>query len=101
MDHEQPQSGHARCRRLRGIKGLAVTSWIAWASVIYPGLVMTALGTRMGNSRFSTHHVLAVAPFLLLFAVFPAAGPFVILSGVALVLGEPRRGHVADPDART
>ncbi len=87
------------------VNSLATAGWVVWASVVYLGLVMTALGYWMWNTLIRTHPVSAVAPFLLLFPVFSAAGgmvflgetltlqtalgSLVVLAGVGLVLVEP------------
>lgn len=129
--------GQAMIRRLEGIDGLTVTAWIAviaapqllvmsilfetgqipalasagavvWATVLYLGLIMTALGYGIWYTLVRRHPVGMVAPFLLLLPVFSVLGAVVILgesltwqtlvggsiviSGVAFILVE---RHVA------
>jgi O-acetylserine/cysteine efflux transporter len=55
--------------------------WVVWGTVIYLGLIMTALGYGLWYTLVRRHPVSQVAPFLLLMPVFS------VLGGVA-VLGE-------------
>ncbi len=100
--------GQALIRRLRDIDGPTVTAWISvfaapqllimslvfetgqvsalqsagwvpWATVIYLGLVMNAVGYGFWNALIRRHPVSRVAPFLLLLPVFTVAGAVVVL----------------------
>ncbi|MBI1384449.1 MAG: EamA family transporter [Rhizobiales bacterium] len=107
--------GQALIRRLEGVDGLTVTTWVAvlatveltvislifeeghveairtagpvvWITVAYMGLVMTALGYWLWNSLIRRHPISSIAPFLLLLPVFSTAGAIVFL-GEALTPG--------------
>ncbi|PWE32633.1 EamA family transporter [Maritimibacter sp. 55A14] len=138
--------GQAMIRALEDIDGLTVTAWIAvcaapqlfvmslifetghvaairsadwvvWGTVVYLGLVMTALGYGMWNVLVRRHPVSQVAPFLLLLPVFSIlasgiflgevltaqslAGGAVVIAGLAVILVErwplPRTAVAAVP----
>ena len=103
--------GQAMIRRLRDIDGLTVTAWVAvmaapqllavslvvetghwqaiqsagwvvWATVLYLGLVMTALGYGLWYTLIRRNPVSRVAPFLLLLPVFAVLGGAVFLGEV-------------------
>jgi len=123
--------GQVMIRQLRDISGLTVTAWIAvmaapqllvmslifetghiealrtagpvvWGTVLYLGLVMTALGYGIWYTLVRRNPVGRVAPFLLLLPIFTVlgslvfldeslstqtiAGGAIVLSGVALIL---------------
>lgn len=82
--------------------------WTVWATIIYLGLVMTALGYALWYRLLGLYPVNQVAPFLLLLPVFTItgsvtllgetltpwliAGGSVVIAGVAIILIErPRR----------
>ena len=89
------------------MEAIRTAGWIVWTTVAYLGLVMTALGYTFWNTLVRRHPISAVAPFLLLLPVFSTIaaviflgekltaktvlGGAVILSGLALILVEPRR----------
>ena len=111
--------GQAMIRRLKDIDGLTVTAWIAvmaapqlfavsfavesghwqairsagpvvWATVLYLGLVMTALGYGLWYTLIRRNPVSQVAPFLLLLPVFAVLGGAVFLGevlGTGVLLG--------------
>ncbi len=101
--------GQAMIRRLRDIDGLTVTAWVAvmatpqlfavslavehghwqaiqsagwvvWSTVLYLGLVMTALGYGLWYTLVRRNPVSQVAPFLLLLPVFAVMGGVVFLA---------------------
>ena len=103
--------GQAMIRRLRDIDGMTVTAWVAvmaapqlfavslvvesghwqaiqsagwvvWATVLYLGLVMTALGYGLWYTLIRRNPVSRVAPFLLLLPVFAVLGGTVFLGEV-------------------
>jgi O-acetylserine/cysteine efflux transporter len=53
--------------------------WVVWATVVYLGLVMTALGYGLWYSLVVRHPVSRVGPFLLLMPVFSVIGGVTIL----------------------
>lgn len=67
---------------------IASADWVVWATVVYLGLIMTALGYALWYGLLRRHPVGQVAPFLLLLPVFS------VLGGVVL-LGERLTLHVA------
>lgn len=86
--------------------------WTVWATIIYLGLVMTALGYALWYRLLGLYPVNQVAPFLLLLPVFTIiasvillgevltpwliAGGAVVIAGVAVILIErPRRRSAA------
>ncbi len=100
--------GQAMIRKLKDIDGLTVTAWIAvmaapqlfavslavesdhwqaiqsagwgvWATVLYLGLVMTALGYGLWYTLIRRNPVSQVAPFLLLLPLFAVLGGVVFL----------------------
>jgi O-acetylserine/cysteine efflux transporter len=87
--------------------------WVVWGTVVYLGLVMTALGYGLWYSLVGRHPVSRVAPFLLLLPVFSvfaavtilgetltaqtATGGAIVIAGVAVILIE-RSPRVAAPD---
>lgn len=103
--------GQAMIRRLEDIDGLTVAAWVAvmaapqlfvvslavedgpwqairsagwvvWATVLYLGLVMTALGYGFWYTLIRRNPVSQVAPFLLLLPVFAVLGGVVFLGEV-------------------
>lgn len=120
--------GQAMVRGLDGLDGLTTTAWVAvmatpqllimsalfetgqieairaatpaiWATVLYLGIAMTALGYGMWYSLLRRNPVSHVAPFLLLLPVFGVIGGIVFLgeslAGLALVGGVIVIGGVA------
>ena len=108
--------GQVMVRRLKRVRGMVMTAWIAvfaapqllvmslifeenqltaireadwvvWSTVIYLGLVMTALGYGMWYTLVHRHPVSLIAPFLLLLPVFSVMG------GVG-ILGEELTGRI-------
>ncbi len=79
-------------------------NWIVWSTVVYLGLIMTALGYSLWYTLIRRHPVGQVAPFLLLLPVFSviggitllgesltpqvALGGAVVIAGVAFILFE-------------
>ena len=59
--------------------------WVVWSTVVYLGLVMTALGYGIWYSLVGRHPVSRVAPFLLLLPVFSVIGGVTVL-GESLTL---------------
>jgi O-acetylserine/cysteine efflux transporter len=98
---------------------IRAADWVVWATVVYLGLVMTALGYGLWYSLVVRHPVSRVGPFLLLMPVFSviggvtilgerltpqiAIGGLFVISAVAFILTsrapEPVT-EVADPGAR-
>ena len=92
---------------------IAGANWIVWGTVVYLGLVMTALGYTLWYSLIRRHPVGQVAPFLLLLPVFSviggitllgesltlqvALGGAVVIAGVAFILFERASQSAADP----
>lgn len=103
--------GQAMIRKLKDIDGLTVTAWIAvmaapqlfavslvvetghwqaiqsaglvvWGTVLYLGLVMTALGYGLWYTLIRRNPVSHVAPFLLLLPVFAVLGGIAFLGEV-------------------
>jgi O-acetylserine/cysteine efflux transporter len=58
---------------------LRTAGWVVWGTVVYLGLVMTALGYTLWYSLIGRHPVGQVAPFLLLLPVFSVIGGVTIL----------------------
>ena len=54
-------------------------NWVVWSTVVYLGIVMTALGYGIWYHLVGRHPVNRVAPFLLLLPVFASMGGVVIL----------------------
>ncbi len=112
--------GQAMVRLLHGLNGLTTTAWVAvmatpqllimslifengqveairnanamvWATVLYLGVGMTALGYGMWYSLVRRNPVSHVAPFLLLLPVFGVLGGYLFLgerlAGLALIGG--------------
>jgi O-acetylserine/cysteine efflux transporter len=86
---------------------IASADWVVWSTVVYLGLVMTALGYSLWYSLIGRHPVSRVGPFLLLMPVFAVLGgvfllgetltPLIVLGGVIVIAGVaiimvPRRG---------
>ena len=83
---------------------IRTANWIVWGTVVYLGLIMTALGYTMWYTLIRRHPVGQVAPFLLLLPVFSviggitllgeqltlriAMGGAVVIAGVAFILFE-------------
>jgi len=94
---------------------IASAGWIVWGTVVYLGLIMTALGYGLWYSLIRRHPVGQVAPFLLLMPVFSVAGGIgllgerltlhvalggaVVIAGLAVILLE--RAPAAEPAATT
>jgi O-acetylserine/cysteine efflux transporter len=92
---------------------LRSAGWVVWGTVVYLGLVMTALGYALWYSLVIRHPVSRVGPFLLLMPVFSviggiallgerltlqvAIGGAVVITGVAIILV--RRGPGPAPQA--
>jgi len=89
--------------------------WLVWGTVLYLGLVMTALGYGLWYTLVSRHPVNHVAPFLLLMPVFAVIGGvtvlgeslslqtvlggLVVIGGVAfIVIERPRRAAEILPE---
>ena len=53
---------------------IASADWVVWGTVVYLGLIMTALGYGLWYTLVGRHPVSHVAPFLLLMPVFSIAG---------------------------
>jgi len=99
---------------------IASADWVVWGTVVYLGLIMTALGYGLWYSLIRRHPVGQVAPFLLLLPVFSviggivllgerlslhvALGGAVVIAGVAFILLERRPAAapvaVEEPDPR-
>ena len=72
-------------------------SFSVWWSVLYLGLIMTALGYYFWNTLIRTYEIEKVAPFLLLLPVFSLLGGIIfleelvstvkILGGLIVILG--------------
>ncbi len=87
-------------------------NWIVWSTVVYLGLIMTALGYGLWNSLLRRNPVSLVAPFLLLLPLFSVLGGIlflgeslaprtllggaVVLAGVAVIVIE-RAPRLAPP----
>lgn len=101
-------TGQTMIRRLKNVDGLTVTTWVAvlacpqlfitsflledghyvaitqaglnvWVTVIYLGVIMTALGYFIWNSLVIRNPVSQIAPVLLLLPLFSAIGGFLFL----------------------
>ena len=118
--------GQILVRKLKNIDGLTTTAWVAvfatpqlflmslvfesdhvnlvinasfsvWWSVLYLGLIMTALGYYFWNTLIRTYEIEKVGPFLLLLPVFSLLGGVIfleelvstvkILGGLIVILG--------------
>lgn len=118
--------GQILVRKLKNIDGLTTTAWVAvfatpqlfimslifesdhvnvvlnasssvWWSVLYLGLIMTALGYYFWNTLIRTYEIEKVAPFLLLLPVFSLLGGVIflneivslvkVLGGLVVILG--------------
>ena len=76
---------------------IASADWVVWGTVVYLGLIMTALGYALWYSLIGRHPVSRVGPFLLLMPVFAVLGgvillgetltPVVALGGAAVIAG--------------
>ncbi len=64
---------------------LSSADWVVWGTVVYLGLVMTALGYALWYSLIGRHPVSRVGPFLLLMPVFSVLGGVTLL-GESLTL---------------
>ncbi len=64
---------------------LGSADWVVWGTVVYLGLVMTALGYALWYSLIGRHPVSRVGPFLLLMPVFSVLGGVTLL-GESLTL---------------
>jgi O-acetylserine/cysteine efflux transporter len=92
---------------------IASAGWVVWGTVVYLGLVMTALGYALWYGLIGRHPVSRVGPFLLLMPLFSVLGgvillgetvtPRVALGGAIVVAGVAvimvRRGVVAVAEA--
>jgi O-acetylserine/cysteine efflux transporter len=58
---------------------LRSADWVVWGTVVYLGLIMTALGYALWYSLVIRHPVSRVGPFLLLMPVFSVIGGIAIL----------------------
>jgi len=58
---------------------LRSAGWVVWGTVVYLGLVMTALGYGLWYSLIIRHPVSRVGPFLLLMPVFSVIGGIALL----------------------
>ena len=92
---------------------LESANWIVWSTVVYLGLIMTALGYSLWYGLIRRHPVGQVAPFLLLLPVFSviggitllgesltlrvALGGAVVIAGVAFILFERAPAAADDP----
>ena len=101
--------GQIMVRRLDGVSGLTVTTWVAvlatpqlfaaslafesdhwqaiqnagpavWIAVLYMGLIMTAFGYWLWYTLVRKHPVSQIAPFLLLLPVFSVLGGMIFLN---------------------
>lgn len=86
--------------------------WVVWSTVVYMGLVMTALAYGLWYRLLGKHPVNQVAPYLLLLPVFSilgsvlvlgesltlrvAAGGAIIVAGVAAIVVERAKPRLAD-----
>jgi O-acetylserine/cysteine efflux transporter len=91
---------------------LGSADWVVWGTVVYLGLVMTALGYALWYGLIGRHPVSRIGPFLLLMPVFSvlggvtllgerltlqiALGGIIVIAGVAVILT--RRSPLAAPD---
>jgi O-acetylserine/cysteine efflux transporter len=76
---------------------IASADWVVWGTVVYLGLVMTALGYSLWYGLIGRHPVSRVGPFLLLMPVFSVLGgvillgetltPRIALGGAAVIAG--------------
>ena len=76
---------------------IASADWVVWGTVVYLGLVMTALGYSLWYGLIGRHPVSRVGPFLLLMPVFSVLGgvillgetltPQIALGGAAVIAG--------------
>jgi O-acetylserine/cysteine efflux transporter len=76
---------------------IASAGWVVWATVVYLGVVMTALGYSLWYSLIGRHPVSRVGPFLLLMPVFAVLGgvfllgetltPLIVLGGIIVIAG--------------
>ncbi len=67
---------------------IRAAGWLVWSTVVYLGLIMTALGYGLWYSLVGRHPVSRIGPFLLLMPVFS------VLGGVSL-LGESLTPQIA------
>jgi O-acetylserine/cysteine efflux transporter len=95
------------------IAHIASAGWVVWGTVVYLGLVMTALGYALWYGLIGRHPVSRVGPFLLLMPLFSVLGgvillgetmtPRIALGGAIVVAGVAaimiRRGAVAVAEA--
>ena len=61
------------------IQAIKEANWVVWSTVIYLGLIMTALGYGMWYSLIRRNPVSKVAPFLLLLPIFTMLGGIFLL----------------------
>jgi len=61
------------------IEAIRSAGWVVWGTVLYLGLVMTALGYVLWYTLIRRHPLGLVAPFLLLLPVFSVLGGVLIL----------------------
>jgi O-acetylserine/cysteine efflux transporter len=76
---------------------IASADWVVWGTVVYLGLVMTALGYSLWYGLIGRHPVSRVGPFLLLMPLFSVLGgvillgetltPRIALGGAAVIAG--------------
>ncbi len=95
------------------LAAIVSADWVVWSTVVYLGVVMTALGYAMWYSLIGRHPVSRVGPFLLLMPVFSVLGgvvllgealtPLIALGGAIVIAGVAvimvRRGAGAAPEA--
>jgi len=60
-------------------EAIRTANWVVWSTVVYLGLVMTALGYGIWYHLLARYDVNQVMPFLLLLPVFTVAGSVVLL----------------------
>lgn len=76
---------------------ILTADWVVWGTVVYMGLIMTALGYSLWYSLLGRHPVSQIGPFLLLMPVFSVLGgvillgerltPQVTLGGIIVIAG--------------
>ncbi|MHA1153183.1 MAG: DMT family transporter [Alphaproteobacteria bacterium] len=79
------------------LAAIASADWVVWSTVVYLGLVMTALGYSLWYSLIGRHPVSRVGPFLLLMPIFSVLGgmillgetltPMIALGGIIVITG--------------
>jgi len=79
------------------LAAIASAGWVVWSTVVYLGVIMTALGYTLWYSLIARHPVSRVGPFLLLMPIFSVLGgvvllgetltPLIALGGVTVIAG--------------